>query len=108
MIKKSNILKNREFVVEGNWWTPLKKLRSYSSVTYANHLETTSSAGNWTGLFFQKIGRFTYIIPFEQVNRYPYSGFTLYTGEVWGQYKGKVTQEDIDRAIQEFWNMCYN
>jgi hypothetical protein len=106
-MSKNNILKNREFIIEGGWNEPLKKLKSYPSVIYADHMETSSSAGDWTGLFFQKIGRFTYIIPFEQVNRYPRSGFTLYTGEVWGQYKGKVTREDIDRAIQEYCNLYY-
>jgi hypothetical protein len=104
----SNVLKNRHFKITGNWYAPLKKLQEYPSVIHAEHIETTSSAGDWTGIFFQKIGRKTYIIPFSQENGYPrHSGYDLYTGDVFGSYKGEVTQEDIKNAIEDFCNVYY-
>ena len=103
----NNILADREFFLDGGWYSPLEKIKSYMSVIHAEYIEMCSSAGDWTGLFFQKIGRTTYIIPFFQENAYPKRGYHLYTGEIWGQWRGKVTEEDIDFAKQQFIEQYY-
>jgi len=78
-----NLLINREWNIEGNWYQPCKKLEEFKSVINADYYCTSSSAGDWDGLMFQKLNNRIYAIPFSQVNNYPCgSGFTLYTGDV--------------------------
>lgn len=78
----NNLLTNRRYDVSGNWYTPLHILKDFRSVIKAKLWDTTSSAGDWNGYFIQRIGTMFYLIPFSQVNNWPKSGFTLYTGLV--------------------------
>lgn len=103
----SNILKNRKWQIDGGWYSPIEKLRSFKSVTHAEYLEMCSSAGDWSGIFFQKIRRLTYIIGFNQSNNYPRRGFTLFTGDVFGVMRGKISKDDINDAIHQFIDAYY-
>ena len=69
-----------------NWYSPKHKLQGYKSVIHAELLETGSSAGDWSGVFIQKLGGNYYVIPFSQENMYPYKGYMLWTGELYARY----------------------
>jgi hypothetical protein len=77
----------------------LKELKGVN-VPHIEYLEQTSSAGDWSGLFFQKYNRKTYVIPFSQENNWPNGTFTLYTGEV-----TIIINGDIDRSSDEWKEM---
>ena len=81
--------------VSNGWYAPLEILRQYKSVIHADHICTSSSAGDWDGFFVQKIGKRSYVIEFSQQNNYPYSGFTLYTGRVIFSYTGHYSHEEL-------------
>lgn len=95
-MNKRQLLIDREFQVEGNWYAPLEKLQSYSSVVWAELLDTCSSAGDWSGAFVQKIGNCFYMIGFSQENNYPRGGFTLWTGNVVAYWKDDELQSSDD------------
>jgi hypothetical protein len=90
-----NLLTNRKWQVDGNWYNPRYKLKEFKSVVYAEYINTSSSAGDWDGLFIQKISNRSYAIPFFQKNNYPGSGFTLYTGELFRKWKGYLEPERV-------------
>ena len=75
----SSKLTGRKWNVPGNWYAPEKKLLEYPSVVKTELVDTTSSTGDWSGYFIQKIGKKFYTIMFYQENNYPNHGFTLYT-----------------------------
>ena len=78
----ANLLTNREFHVNGTWYSPEKRLQEYNSVVMTELTDTTSSAGDWTGYLIQKIFKKFHLIIFSQENDYPNGrGFTLKTGE---------------------------
>lgn len=98
----NNLLTNREWKVSGNWYDPKHKLQEYSSVVKVELCDTTSSAGDWSGFFIQKIGRMFYFIPFNQENSYPRSGeYTLYTGNFATTW---VDEYPEMQALYELWN----
>jgi hypothetical protein len=76
-----NILSNKCYIVQGNWYAPRRKLKEYPSVLLVYYTDQTSSAGDWTGTFIQEINGRRYRIPFWQENNFPKPGFTLYTGD---------------------------
>jgi len=92
------LLTNREIEVKGSWYEPIKKLESYSSVGMAEHIEQSSSAGDWSGYFVQRIGDKCYFIPFNQENNG--NGFTIYTGEVFASWNVKENQ-DFEKTVEE-------
>jgi hypothetical protein len=96
-----NLITNRTFEIDGGWYAPERYLNSYKSVIKVILINTTSSAGDWDGLVFQKIGKYVYVIPFSQENRYPYSGFNLYTGDVF-------TKVFIDNIKKDFTEKSLN
>ena len=56
-MKRSNLLLNREYVVEGNWYAPKNFLyENFKSVTRVELINTMSSAGDWSGMLIQKRG----------------------------------------------------
>lgn len=62
------------------WYTLQKQLpRMYSSILLVEFLETTSSAGDWSGLLYQSVGKSVHVIPFSQTNTH--YGFSLETGD---------------------------
>ena len=103
----NNILSNREYKIVGDWYAPSKKLKEYASVIKVELIDTTSSAGDWTGLFIQKIKDTFYVIPFFQENAYPYSGYRLYTGKVFSSFNCDVTESIWDEIIKEYIDMFW-
>jgi hypothetical protein len=71
-------------------------------------VETSSSAGDWTGVIFQKIGEKTYAIPFEQVTNFPRSGgFTVYTDDFYfTKFEGLLTDDVCSQVIHNIF-MAY-
>lgn len=101
---KKNILENRKWDIQGNWYEPKYKLQSYKSVLHAELLDTTSSAGDWNGMFFQLINNTVYVIPFSQTNNYPNSGYTLLTEET--IYSYPYSLHNIDKLHDVYNNYC--
>ena len=89
-----SVLENREYKVEGNWYAPRNKIVEFPSVVDAILWDTTSSGGDWSGYFVQKIKQNFYLIPFSQDNNYPRGGFTLYTGSVIASWRGEMVNRD--------------
>lgn len=75
---KTNI-KNR--VVCGNWNSPREWLSNHKSVLMADYYDQTSSAGDWSGYFVQKIGGKYGLFLFSQENRWPLGGYNLNINE---------------------------
>lgn len=95
-------LENIERTIKGNWFKPREELKNYKSVVQAEYIETTSSAGDWSGYFVQKIGNYYYYISFSQENNFPQSGFILHTGNVFAKSK-----EIIDNIINDYITLFY-
>ena len=81
-----NILTNRK-LVSINEYAPTRTsdvkqflIWNYRSVTNVKFFDTTSSAGDWSGLLVQEIGNKCYAIQFTMENRYPADGFDIHTG----------------------------
>lgn len=78
----NQLLTNRKWEVLGNWYAPKSMLEEYKSVEKVTILDMTSSAGDWSGLIFQRIGKWVHVITFSQENRgFGKGGFNVYTGE---------------------------
>lgn len=74
------LLLNREWDIQGGWYAPMCHIRdNFKSVICCHLIDTMSSAGDWSGMFVQKIGKKFYIISFSQSNNYPNKGYTLHT-----------------------------
>lgn len=104
-----NILTNREFQVEGNWNAPKAYLLEFKSVIDVELTQTSSSAGDWEGLIFQRLNKNIYAIPFHQQNNWPGGvGFTIYTNEnpVY-QIRGNELTTEIKEQILEEYYMVY-
>jgi hypothetical protein len=67
------ILTDRKWHSGGDWFSPAKLIKKfYKSVVYCDYIETSGSAGDWTGLIIQKVGEKLYVIPFSQENTFPF------------------------------------
>lgn len=76
------ILTSRRWHVDGKWFAPREFLEeNFSSVVYCNYIDTSSSAGDWSGLILQRLGRKLYATIFSQENSYPGAGFDITTAE---------------------------
>lgn len=96
------LLINREWNVAGSWYEPCRKLEQFKSVINADYYCTSSSAGDWDGLMFQRLNNRIYAIPFSQVNNCPRGGFTLYTGDVVAKLVGESCDfEAVTAALME-------
>lgn len=87
-------MKIKNKTIEGNWYSPVQYLKNFKSVVYTTHLETSSSAGNWSGIFIQKIGKKYKVFTFSQENRY--DGFSLNVGECFLETKKQLTNSRLD------------
>jgi len=100
------LLTNKTYVTTtNNWYAPTCEFHEkHSSIMRMVIVDSSSSAGDWSGFLIQKTGKNTArCIGFEQVNNYPRSGFTLYTAE-YPFFKGNPNNPDfVDHAI-----LCYN
>lgn len=98
------LLTNREYVLdEGrvNWYSSEEKLQSFQSVVLTDLWDTSSSAGDWSGYFVQKLNKVYYLIPFDQSNNWPRYGFTVWTGEVLASWHKKLTREQVQFIYAE-------
>ena len=104
-------LENKLFPeISGSWYAPSKELEKYKSVARVELCNTMSSAGDWDGVFAQKIGKNKYIvIPFSQMNLGFCRGFELTTGRRIASYSSDTapTGEQL-RDIYERWGEDYN
>ncbi len=91
------LLTNRDWNVPGNWYEPCQKLKQFKSVISAEYNFTSSSAGDWSGLFIQKLNGKLYSIAFEQENNSPYSGFTLRTND-----EANLIDEQLAKIILKY------
>lgn len=105
----NTILNNREFQIEGSWYAPGEKLMNFKSVLSAKLLNTSSSAGDWDGFFFQLINGVVYGIPFYQENNWPRSnGYTLHTGDIFSESNYYDWDQDTEnKIIKEYCEMPY-
>lgn len=94
-MKNKLLLTNRDFTVEGDWYAPLNKLTNYKSVIEVDHINQTSSAGDWDGYFIQKIWNKYFLIFFNQANGWPFNCFKLYTGDVIATSNEMFSKEEI-------------
>lgn len=104
-MKRSNLLLNREYVVNGNWYTPKNFLyENFKSVTRVELINTMSSAGDWSGIFVQKIGNVYYLIPFTQEAVDVFSCVPQYIVRT-SQFVAKYNKEpNIDDLYKDFDN----
>ncbi len=75
-------LTNNQWHIDGNWFAPRNFLRdNFEDVVFCDHINTTSSAGNWEGLILQRQQDKVNVILFSQENCFPNDGFSLSTAE---------------------------
>lgn len=103
------LLLNRDYNVGGNWYAPKEYLLGFPSVIDVELINTSSSAGDWDGVLFQKINEKVYAIPFSQENNYPSSGFTIYTGEksIFTCPINEFTKEMREAFIYDYCKLIY-
>ena len=91
-------LADKEFHVEGNWYAPKKEIEQYSSVVKVLMYDTTSSAGDWQGIFIQKMGKKRYdVLLFSQENNWPSSGFNVQTKLLFSSKIELTTEQIFDK-----------
>jgi hypothetical protein len=93
------LLTHKRYEVTGDWYQPKQRLLSKPSVVLAEYHETSSSSGDWSGYFLQKIGQAYFLILFTQENLYPEDGFELVTGEVVQTFKSEPNKSDVAKVI---------
>lgn len=102
------LLVNRVKDIQGNWYAPLDHITDFKSVIDVEYVDQTSSAGDWSGLFFQKLNGTVYAIPFNQDNNWPQYGFTLYTGDLFASIPFKeFNKHRITEVVEQFVKMYY-
>lgn len=96
---------NSGIQIDGNWYAPLHYIKELKGVVKAELLDTTSSAGDWSGYFVKKIkdeGKTMFEIwTFSQENNWPQGGFTLYM-EALDVYSDEPTEEEVYQRVG-FW-----
>ena len=95
------LLTHKRYEVSGDWYQPKAQLLSKPSVVLAEYHETSSSSGDWSGYFLQKIGKTYQLILFTQENLYPEDGFELVTGEVVQTFKSEPNKADVEKVIRK-------
>jgi hypothetical protein len=77
------LLINRQWHTSEDWFSTVKFIREkFASVVFCKHTDTTSSAGDWSGLIIQKLGNQLYVLLFSQENTFPHcDGFDIYTDD---------------------------
>ena len=105
------LLENKLFPeIMGSWYAPKRELQKYKSVARVELCDTTSSAGDWYGVFAQKVSKNKYIIiPFSQTNLGFCRGFELTTGKAIASFESDAapTADDL-QIIYENWGMMFN
>ena len=87
-----------------SWYAPTREMKEkYRSIIWAELMDTTSSAGDWSGFIIQKIGKNTFVaIGFSQYNNYPHDGFCLMTCEH-PFYRGKLDEKNLVENVKNCW-----
>lgn len=101
----SKILTNRSLVLNERIRTsdvPRIIKERFSSVVAVEFMDTTSSAGDWSGLIVQKIGKKKCVaIIFSMENKYPYDGFNVSTDDVYFDLPLNYTLDDLNELFNE-------
>lgn len=102
-----NFITNRQFVATNKsgrtTTTDVKNIiiAKFKSVVNVEYIETTSSAGDWSGVIVQQLRGKSYAVPFSIENRYPDDGFDVHTHDlVWEIDSAK--KFNADYLAQEF------
>ena len=83
-----NFITNRKFVAKNKagrtTTTDVKNIimTKFKSVVNVEYLDTTSSAGDWSGVIVQQLRGKCYGIPFSIENRYPNDGFDVHIHDI--------------------------
>lgn len=103
-------LTNREWYVDGTWYDPINFIKDkFQSVVYCKYYNTSSSAGDWSGLIIQKLNGKLLIINFSQENNYPSSGFDVITGDVLIECNAKdAPPSDYPKIFENACNAIYS
>ena len=101
----SKILTNRSLVLNERIRTsgvPRIIKERFSSVLSVEFMDTTSSAGDWSGIIVRKIGKEKCVaIIFSMENKYPYDGFDVYTDSVYYELPLNYTLEDLQKIYED-------
>ena len=101
----SKILTNRSLVLNERIRTsgvPRIIKERFSSVLAVEFMDTTNSAGDWSGIIVQKIGKKKCVaIIFSMENKYPYDGFNVNTDDVYFDLPLNYTLEDLNNLFAE-------
>lgn len=101
----SKILTNRSIILNERIRTsdvPRIIKERYKSVLRVEFMDTTSSAGDWSGIIVQKIGKEKCVgIIFSMENKYPYDGFDVYTDSVYYELPLNYTLEDLQQIYED-------
>lgn len=110
MNKKSSLLTDREFVITSKetggrrvtWFSPKQYLEEkFSSVVRVELVDTTSSSGDWSGFFLQRLGRSVVAISFSQENCMG-GRFVLNTGKMFASAPFRDREGFVDAAKDLF------
>lgn len=101
----SKILTNRCIILNERIRTsdvPRIIKEKYESVLRVEFMDTTSSAGDWSGLIVQKIGKTKCVaIIFSMENKYPHDGFNVNTDDVYFDLPLNYTLDDLNKLFNE-------
>lgn len=101
----SKILTNRSLVLNERIRTsgvPRIIKERFSSVVAVEFMDTTSSAGDWSGVIVQKISKEKCVaIIFSMENKYPHDGFNVYTDDVYYELPLKYTLKDLQKVYED-------
>jgi hypothetical protein len=74
----------------------------FSSVLDIEYMDTTSTAGDWSGIIVQKIGKTKCVaIIFSIENIFWRDGFNVYTDDVYYELPLKYTLEDLQKVYAD-------
>ena len=101
----SKILTNRSLVLNKRIYAsdvPRIIKDMFSSVLMVEFMDTTSSAGDWSGVIVQKIGKTKCVaIIFSMENTYPHDGFNVYTDDVHYDLLLNYTLEYLQKIYED-------
>lgn len=87
------------------WYSLQKHIQdTYPSVLAVEFINTTSSAGDWDGLIFQRRGKSCVVIPFSQTN-IEYNGFRIDTGDVFATLPARLYKDKKEEVISTYCSM---
>jgi hypothetical protein len=91
-------------IIEGDWYDPKRYLESLPSVIVAELMDTTSSAGDWSGMLVRKSGKKYQVYLFSQENRWPNGGFNLSISRM---IYSQDTMPSDEVLADDYQSLCY-